>query len=169
MLPVWEKGAAAPEEASQRNTARLSHFDSQEASTRLGETLRLHYEGSNHYNSIVSKQGYRRSDSSPTPEPGTLEDTALANARARRRHYESLSEDNHEGKTEEGGQKESGPKSRTGSSSDMQVEDERLLMLMRGGVKFLPVQIDDDILFIIIQFQVIPELWKMKKENYSLR
>ena len=51
-------------------------------------------------------------DSAPTPEPGTLEDTALANARARRRHYESLSEDNHEGKTEEGGQKESGQSSK---------------------------------------------------------
>lgn len=134
--------------ASQRNTARLSHLDSQEASIRLGETLRLHYEGSNHYNSIVSEHGHRRSGSSPTLEPGKIEDTALANARARRRHYESLSKDNHEGKVDEGGQKGNDSNSATTSSSGIQVEEERLIMLMRGGVKFLPVQMDDDILFI---------------------
>ena len=133
---------------------RMSHADSEEASTGLGQTLRLHYEGYNHYNSIVKKPpSNNRSRSNNTnnnvvrTSPGKIEDLALANARARRQQYEDTTDESNEGKTDEGGQKK-GNNTSNQYKNGTHEDEERLLMLMRGAVKFVPVQIDDQILFI---------------------
>jgi hypothetical protein len=130
-------------------TARMSHRDSEEASSRLGQPLRLHYEGYNHYNSIVVKPSgsTNRICNRNVPTPGRTEDIALANARSRRRHYENTLDENREGKVDEGGQKVSNVNNERDKSNDRE-DGEQLLMLMRGDVKFIPVQIDDEILFI---------------------
>ena len=72
---------------------------------------------------------------------------ALANARARRQQYEDTTDESNEGKTDEGGQKK-GNNTSNQYKNGTHEDEERLLMLMRGAVKFVPVQIDDQILFI---------------------
>ena len=112
-------------------------------------TITFALQGYNHYNSIVVKpSGSMNSiDSRNMPTPGRTEDMALANARTRRRHYEDALDENHEGKVDEGGQKVSNV-NKERDKNIFREDGEQLLMLMRGDVKFIPVQIDDEILFI---------------------